>query len=123
MVDPAKQTLVAMVDGRVKYAYCVLNIESWGPEVSLAVSALGVPLAEHAAAEMRRHGGSDRFDDVLDGVPAERYEWTDGVALISTWYVAPAAGIVVRIDLSQRQTDAGPDEIAAATVYGVRWIR
>lgn len=60
---------------------------------------------------MTRHveqGSLERFTDSIGGVPALGFSWTDGILDIATWFVAPSASAVVRVDHSVTPPTSAP---------------
>jgi hypothetical protein len=89
-------------------------------------------LEQFAAARMARfvrQGYPERFDgDVVGGLPALAFTWTNGIADIATWFASPTRGFV--LELHYGKPFAGPDatdeparDRAIPWMQSARWLR
>jgi hypothetical protein len=119
------------VDLAVPEQYEEWELDHLPEDITTIVYRTSVPPRELAEARMGRFvrsGEPERFDDLVGTVPAQGYQWTDGVRAIATWFVQPADGLVIEIHvglpglLDPSHRDRDPIARGRAFLCGARWI-
>ena len=102
VVETSSGALRAFLAGHITHpSYSETLVATTVADFSLKSFELERDLTTFAEAQIARNigrGEPERFADVVGGLPALGFSWTDGIFCIATWFVAPRPDVAVRID-------------------------
>jgi hypothetical protein len=119
------------VEVAVPASYAEWELDHLPEDLTTVVYRTRTPSRELAEARMRRFvrdGEPESFADLVGGLAAQGYNWTDGVRNIATWFVQLADELVVEIHVAlpgliePPRRDRDPIARGRTLLSSARWI-